>query len=165
MLLEDMESRGDLKYWRADSSSTPDVERWSSATQLPELGKAEGAQASTCRAYLITEAKSDVRSRPVIQADGKPRFDVDQLLNPDSIVFTPAGEWKEEMILAGSFGTAYDSAASQALMKRVSSAIRKNFSKVRGYWVGPEALGQMKAGKRLTIAEQSPPSYDLREGS
>jgi hypothetical protein len=50
-------------------------------------------------------------------------------------------------------------------MKRFYTAIRKRFTKVRAFWVGPEALALLHAGKRLTAATQCPPEFDLRPGS
>jgi hypothetical protein len=85
--------------------------------------------------------------------------------NQDSIVFTPAGEWKREMIIAGLFATSSSSSGSQALMKHIGSLLKKHFVKVNAYWVGPEALLRLRNGGRLTMAEQSPPIYDLREAS
>lgn len=67
------------------------------------------------------------------------------------------------MIIAGRIATISDSAASQALMRLSTSLIKKYFTRVRAYWVGPEALKQLRDGKRLSMAEQSPALYDLKE--
>jgi hypothetical protein len=101
--------------------------------------------------------------RRVEQFDGRVRFDVDQMLNPDSIVFTPGGEWKKQMIIAGLFATVSSSQPAQQLMRQINGAVRKYFTKINAYWVGPEALARLRSGFRLTMAEQSPPMYDLRE--
>ncbi len=96
-------------------------------------------------------------------SDETVRFHTDQRLNPDSIVFTPAGDWKGQMIIAGRIATISDSPASQALMRLATSRIKKHFTRVLAYWVGPEALKELRAGKRLSMAEQSPALYDLKE--
>jgi hypothetical protein len=67
------------------------------------------------------------------------------------------------MIIAGRIATISDPAASQALMRLSASLIKQYFTRVRAYWVGPEALTQLRAGKRLSFAEQSPALYDLKE--
>jgi len=162
-LLKTLEAGTEIKYIKADSSSVPTIQQWSHGSDLPKLGIADGSQSNLCQSYLLSYPDLIVQPRQIEQPDGTLRFDVDQLNNPDSIVFTPAGEWKDKVILAGSFGTASLSPASQSLMKAVAAAVRKNFSKVRAFWVGPEALAQWKSGKRLTIAEQSPSVYDLQE--
>jgi hypothetical protein len=46
-------------------------------------------------------------------------------------------------------------------MKRFNAEIRKEFSKVKAFWVGPNALTLLNAGKRLTDASQSPREFDL----
>jgi hypothetical protein len=86
---------------------------------------------------------------------------VDQLRNPDSVTFTPAGIWDDDVILHGRVATASDSEASQALMRRFHVAIKKGFAKVKAFYVGPQAMELLKAGKRLTIAAQSPREFDL----
>jgi hypothetical protein len=45
-----------------------------------------------------------------------------------------------------------------------SKAIRKNFQKVREYFVGPEALDLMASGVRLTLDATTPPEFDLNRG-
>jgi hypothetical protein len=69
--------------------------------------------------------------------------------------------WNEKILLAGSIGTASETQASQALMKRFQAAFKKTFSKVKAYYVGPKALTLLKSGTRLTISAQSPPEFDL----
>jgi hypothetical protein len=90
---------------------------------------------------------------------------MDQLLNPDTVRLIPAGLWGEDIVLAGMVDTVSDSPIAQELMKRFNSAFKIQFSKVKGYWVGPEALAFLNAGKRLTIAAQSPPEFDLTTAS
>jgi hypothetical protein len=42
-------------------------------------------------------------------------------------------------------------------------AIKKCFKKVDVYYVGPDAMVLMKAGKGLTIGAYSPQEFELRE--
>jgi hypothetical protein len=95
--------------------------------------------------------------------NGTLRFDTDQLINQDTITFTPAGEWKSSMIIAGGFATVSSSAPAQALMRLAVRTVKRHFTRVYAFWVGPEALCRFRAGTRLCYAEQSPPGYDLRE--
>ena len=59
--------------------------------------------------------------------------------------------------------TLHENSVAQQLMKWFLSALKqKEFTKVREWWLGPEALEMLRAGRRLTTtAEQSPPEYDL----
>ena len=104
--------------------------------------------------------------RRIVDRNLNDRVCIDQLENPDTIHFTPAGIWTDRVLISGSIGTAYTSETTVSLMKRFSGAIRKLFLKVRAFYVGPAAQKLWEAGARLTSAVQSPPEYDLRpEGS
>jgi len=46
-------------------------------------------------------------------------------------------------------------------MARFRYRVQKMFVRLGAYHVGPKALDLLKAGKRLTIAEQSPREFDL----
>jgi len=65
---------------------------------------------------------------PYFQGNDGERVCVDQLMNPDSIVFLPGGAWDGNVVIQGHVGTASDSQLSQALMKRFQVAIKKSFT-------------------------------------
>jgi hypothetical protein len=88
---------------------------------------------------------------------------VEQLDNPDSVLLIAGGEWKDGTVISGSVTTVSTSEFSKTLMRCVYSVVRKDFTKVRAYWVGPDALKALRNGRRLTIAIQSPPEFDLHE--
>jgi hypothetical protein len=165
LILNSIEAKKPLKYVLAAVSSTPDIQEWAHARELPGLGQADREQTLGCRPFLLTYAEIPVKTWRSEQLNGKIRFDIDQRLNPDSIRLIPAGEWKGQMIIAGIFDTLSKYPSPQSLMRAAASAAKKHFTKVRAYWVGPEALVQLRSGRRLTGAEQSPPMYDLREES
>jgi hypothetical protein len=89
------------------------------------------------------------------------RVCIDQLVNPDSVGFTPGGVWDGDTLLRGRVATASDSHESQALMKRFHTAIRKTFTKVKSFYLGPRALLLFQDGKRFTASARSPREYDL----
>ena len=86
---------------------------------------------------------------------------MDQLANPDTVTLTPGGVWTQDIVLYGRVATASDSKASQELMRRFACAIKKQFTKIRAFYVGPKARELLDKGKRLTIAAQSPRDFDL----
>jgi hypothetical protein len=96
-------------------------------------------------------------------ANTQERFDVYQNMNPDSIHLVLGGEWTDGAIISGSIATISKSPISQALMRSAHSAVKKHFTRVRAFWVGPEALIALRSGRRLTCAVQSPPEFDLQE--
>ena len=88
---------------------------------------------------------------------------MDQFYNPDTITFSPGGRWTEDVLLYGRFATvsAFFSDYAKRLMNRFRYQSEKHFVRVRGSYVGPGAMALLKAGKRLTIAQQSPREFDL----
>lgn len=130
-------------------------------SDIPNLGLANNDSSINCETYLVLDEEVLVNPRVINQIDGSQRSTIDQLLNPDSVTFTAAGIFGEEVVLQGRIATASDSKRSQELMKLFSVAFRKNFKKVKAYWIGPDAQLVLDSGKRLTSAVQSPSDFDL----
>ncbi len=164
-MLEFLESQGPLKYVLTGNFLSDEVKHgvsvFTSGANIPNLGKASADQTAGCDSFLVCEPESHVQLRKFRAYDGRERICIDQLANPDSVVFTPAGMWSEDIILNGCVGTASDSQISRVLMKRFHVAVKKTCSKVRAFYVGPKALVLLQNGKRLTGAVQSPPEFDL----
>jgi hypothetical protein len=158
-----VERDGPLKYIRMGAYTEPKQEVFHRGADLPTLGKATSESASTSQSFLVCEADVPVSMRPVAFHAGGTNYHIDQLSNPDTITFTPGGLWTEEIVLYGRFATvsASFSEPTKRLMSRFRDQIKRHFVRVKAYYVGPNALGLLKAGKRLTIAEQSPHDFDL----
>jgi hypothetical protein len=162
-VLELVESKTALKYTRTGnflrSQIKDGIQGFSTATEIPNLGKASADSSGTCEAFLICERETPINLRTV----GKmgERVCVDQLINPDSVAFHPGGIWNEDVVLEGGITTVSESQVSQALMNQFQTAINNAFTRVRGYYIGPGALALLEGGKRLTSAVQSPPEGDL----
>lgn len=165
LLLDRLEAQQAVQYTLADTSDSPDLVTWSAAGSIAQLSVARGEQTSLCDSFLLTMPGTQVVVWPVKLNNGEVRYAVDQMLNSDSIVLAPGGEWKDEMLIAGSFATLSSLPNAQRLMKLLRGLMQKHFTKIKMYWVGPEALLRLRSGFRLTIAEQSSPEYNLREGS
>jgi hypothetical protein len=164
-MLECLEGQGPLKYVLTGNFLSDEVKNgfsvFTGGANIPNLGKATADQTAGCDTFLVCEPQSPVELRRFRAYDGRERICIDQLANPDSVVFTPAGMWSEDVVLNGCVGTASDSAISMALMKRFHVAVKKTCSKVRAFYVGPKALVLLQNGKRLAGAVQSPPEFDL----
>jgi len=163
LVLDKLEAKGRVKYTRCGRLDGPKSEIWKSAADLPKLGQATGDQHIACDPFLIMQENSPIRVETMTMLDGDDRFDADQRWNPDSVVFHPGGEWTDGALISGSFTTISKSQIPQSLMRAVHSSIKKHFTRVQTFWVGPEALVAFRSGRRLTSAVQSPPEYDLRE--
>ena len=163
-VLRAVEEAGALKYVLAGNFTTPEVKSYSRAEEIPHLGKASSSTAGTCETFLVCTAVTPITVESFKGTGGEDRFCVDQLLNPDTVGMTPAGQWNEEILLHGRVATVSESPASQALMKRFQAAIRKHFVKIKAFYVGPSARKLLESGTRLTIAAQSPREFDLTVG-
>ena len=139
-------------------SQPPAYERWQ---DIPRLGIAAGEQTLLSDSYLITHRETRMELMPRQQFDGRRRFDVHQLPNPDSVRLFAAGRWKN-MIISGLIDTMSNGSVAQSLMRGFQAPMKKAFTRADLYWVGPEALRCWESGQRLADAEQSPPEYDLR---
>ncbi len=134
----------------------------SKGTDIPTLRDVmEAPNAIACPSYLVTLEGTKVQIREVPQQSGGIRYAVDQLINPDSITFSHGGFFSPEILLYGRVATVSDSAVAKKLFRAFSSAIAKEFIRIKGYWVGPQANGLLRKGCRLTMGAHSPKEYDL----
>jgi hypothetical protein len=92
-----------------------------------------------CDTYLICKRNQPIELRHFRDYERCERICVDQLANPDTVTFAAGGIWTDEIILEGCVATVSDSQASQELMRRFQSAIKKAFRKVKAFYVGPKA--------------------------
>jgi hypothetical protein len=159
-LITAVEAKSYLKYVASGAHEDAGCTAWRSALELPQLGEADADSSTACSSFLVLGAATDVVERKIVTNDGKHVTLLDQLSNPDSVTFTPGGR-RNSAIISGRISTATDTAASQALMKGFSSAMRKHFVKIKAFYVGPKAERLLDSGTRLTYALQSPPEYDL----
>lgn len=159
-VIEAVELKCSLRYFRAGQFSESIPQSFLRGGEIPNIGTASSESSINCETFLVTES-ANIDMRPIRQTDGSVRFGVDQLLNPDSVMFSAGGIWRPDVILYGRVATASDSVKSQKLMKIFNSTLRKQFRKVKAYWVGPKAYVLLEEGARLTIAAQSSRDFDL----
>ncbi|HEY5814162.1 MAG TPA: hypothetical protein VIT23_16085 [Terrimicrobiaceae bacterium] len=112
--------------------------------------------------YLIAEQDASIEVRPVPQRDGGQKFAIDQLVNPGTVALRPGGLIEQGGLVAGQKGTSSDKPASLSLYKLIVDHMRKNFSKVKSYYLGTDASRLLDEGVRLTANPKSPVLYDLR---
>lgn len=90
-VLQTMEGKGAVKYIRMFQSGTSDYESFTHGAELPDLGKATSDSSMGCETFLVTKSEVPVDVRPVRLNSGVTEYDIDQLTNPDSVIFTPGG--------------------------------------------------------------------------
>jgi hypothetical protein len=155
-VLEAIEKERDLKYVQFGWSDTQAATSFPTLTAIPNLGTASHESAINCSSFLICRKQDAIKPRTV-----PGRYVFDQLLNPETVTFTPGGLWGDGILLYGRFATASTSVFSLELMKLCGMAVRKRFKKVKAFYVGEEAEQLLDRGRRLTIAAQSPRTLDL----
>lgn len=163
-VFEAVEGEAPLQYVRTGNELSPDFETFHRGADITNLGKADHDSASSCEQFLVTLTDVSIRIRQITGIGGIPRYCMDQEINPDTVRLIPAGIWGGDFLFRGGVDTISKSAIAQGLMKRFYAAIRKRFTKVSAFWVGPEALALLRAGKRLTDAAQCPREFDLALG-
>jgi hypothetical protein len=141
----------------------PRVDQYRTARDLPTLFRPQPYESAVGGpAYLVTEAGTEVVLRQLPRFEGKDRWSVDQLANPDSTVLRHGGLYKEKILLHGEVRTAYKTKVAQRLQRAFDAVIRKHFVKIQAFYVGPAAEAMLDSGCRLTPAEQCPREIDLR---
>lgn len=163
-VLSSLESQKDLQYTLAGMFDSKELQTYSSYRDIPDLGRASHRSAVANRQYLVSLKATVLRIRDVPQYSGGVLFAVDLRLNEDSIVFSPGGRYSNDVMLYGMIGTLSPppSVASKNLYAFVARAFRKDFKKVREYFIGLEALDLMASGVRLAMDATSPAEFDLR---
>lgn len=162
-MLQLVENGPPLKYARMGNFLRDEVgnrlDVFNFGEEIPNLGMATAESAIACESFLVCDKGTPIN----LEAVGTERICVDQLDNPDTVTFTPGGILNKDIVLHGRIATVSESPASQALMKRFQGAIKRTFSKVKAFHVGPKALALLQCGTRLTISAQSPREFDLKQ--
>ena len=143
--------------------SLSETEKVSTLADSAALSAYIAASTDPTLSFLAFESGSPVGAEPVPQKKGGILYAVDQRRNPRSVVFHLGRLYPElRTLLAGQVGTGSDDPAALSLYSIFKKVVRKQFTKVQSYWVGPEALRLLDSGGKLSVALKSPPEYDLR---
>jgi hypothetical protein len=158
-----VEARHAVLYSPFDHVYGPRTSGFRSARDLPTLFQPQPFESAVLGpAYLVTEASTEVVLRKLPPFEGRNRWSVDQLANPDSTVLRHGGVFCGNVLLRGEVRTANKTKSALRLQRAFDSAIRKHFVKIGEYYVGPGAEALLNSGWRLTAAVQCPMDSDLR---
>ena len=106
--------------------------------------------------YLVVDRNSLISIRTVPQRGGGVKYAIDQMQNSNATSFRFGG-FLEDRLVAGQFGAS----ESNELSSIISKLMRKQFEKIKSYYVGPEAVRLLDSGVRLTPTSKSPETYEL----
>jgi hypothetical protein len=157
-----IEARYSIKYTLCGLFTSPEAHIWHSILDVENLGKATRGNQSLCERYLVIRENVKLQIRSVVQSSGGILYAVDQLHNPNSIVFQPGGAFGDDHIISGHVGTVSNHSNAAQLLREFSCSITRDFRKHRGYFIGPEAFKLQKKGVRLiTMHVDEAKEYDL----
>lgn len=160
--IESIESKKELHYAILSMSKNKNIDLINSLLDVDEIGFNNSGKYVLGTQYLVVEKKYDIKSRSIEQRDGGVLYDVGPLENPHSIIFQPGGIYGDNCIIIGSLGTVSESEESIRLYQFFKKEITKNFKKIKGVYVGPEAVMFARSGYRLiTMHIEQSPEYDL----
>jgi len=100
--------------------------------------------------YMIIPKTEEVEIRNVPQKRGGLKYAIDQMKNPNSIIFYSGGVYNESFIIASKIGTISQTEFSKKIFKSVSSYIKKGFQKEGAFYISDESLKKQKQGVILT---------------
>jgi len=161
-LLADVEAACPIHYAQAGMFEHSNLVEYGAAAEIEGLGKLSVPEAGLGPILLIADRDAPFTMEPVPQRRGGVRYAVDQGLNPDSVSIVPGGQYDERTVLAGNIGTCTESQKSVRLLRAIFSIIRKKWTPIRSYAVGPEAVTVLDSGGRLAAGLNFPREYDLR---
>jgi hypothetical protein len=160
--IERVESQKDLHYARTGLFYHDEIITSTFLKDVKEMGYNTTGQYISGIAVLVVEKKHKIKIRKVKQRTGGYLYAIDQLKNPHSIVFQPGGMYENSYLIRGGINTVSESKESKQLFHFFSKGITKGFTKIRGWYVGPEAMKLMNSGVRLiTMHINESPEYDL----
>lgn len=156
------ESAHRLHYVLAGLFESPSAVTFASAFEIEDLGVAHYGDSNHEKTYLVADAATEIRSRPVPQRLREIRYSVDPILNPTTFAFRPGGMYRDSTLISGYIGTATADLTSLSLCKMFAEEVIREYVKHNGYYLGPEAARLLSSGFRLTASVNSPAKYDLQ---
>lgn len=164
-IMQNIEKSVKLKYAAGGMySSINDVKLYTTLLDYEDLGIHRSGEHQD-GFFLVVEATSEITFEECRLFDGSIRYAVNQLKNPDSIIFHPGGLYKDKFLVHGQVSTIGTGSNARTLMKIFQKEIKRQCPKRSGgfyyYSEGVEHL--YNNGVRLiTISVKSPTEYDLK---
>jgi len=157
-----IESHINLTYWLHGVFDESEPPKYNSIFDYKSLGIHSTGDHVLGDKFVVTKKETKFFIASIKQDVGGVKYAVDQLYNPDSIIFEAGGIYKNDFLVHGRISSVSSSEGSKELFKLFSKVV-KGFKKVNGWFVGDEAYKMLVEGKRLiTISIKSPVEYDLR---
>jgi len=161
-LLRKVETEQRLQYVLTGLFDSPITVPMLSLLNAPTVGFVGAGDPNQSPTYLVADRGMLISARPVPQRSGGVKYAVDQGVNPQTIALQPGGLFGETCLIAGQVGTVSGDAHSADLFRSFSKEIRRQFTMVKSFYIGKEAVELLDKGFRLTANAKSPALYDLK---
>lgn len=145
-----VEAKRPLKYVRAGMSDQPTRPELTSGTEIPNLGFAPSGFQMLEPFWLITDRDTTIDVEVVPQRRGGVRYCVDNRRQPEAVLMWTGGIYQDSCVINGEIRTGAINPGSMALLNLFVREIRRRFSRIKAFYVGPEAERLLDAGYRLT---------------
>jgi hypothetical protein len=155
------ETNRPLAYTLAGPFEKPVLQTFYGVTSIPDLGVAKPGKTDLASTFLVHDIDRVIHIRDVPQRNGLIRYAIDQLHNPATVGVKPGGLVGDNIVIAGQLGITTDDPTSTELFKLLARCVRKHFTKIKAYWVGPSAEAILDAGGKLAVSSEADPLYDL----
>ena len=157
-----VESTSALQYVWASMCDTSDVLRLRTYQEIPRIGIASSGDSNSEPFWLVADTAVTISVEAIPQKQGGTRYVADQWMNPQTVVLTLGGVFKDIAVIPGEVSTCTTDPDSRRLLERFRKEIPKRFVRIQSYWVGPQAEKFLNDGYRLTTALTDPPFTDLK---
>ena len=157
-----LEAQKKLQYTPMHDVVTDRAQIYLSYADIPDFGRTNNPTAVHNPAYLVALRGTVVQVKTIHLRAGGINFAVDQRLNKDTVTLRPGGMYGRDVLLYGSIGTVSESEASLSLYDFMVEPYLACFTKVREFFLGPQALELWRSGIRLTTSATSSAEFDLK---
>jgi hypothetical protein len=149
-LFKPIEEEKQLQYVRFGHHDVPDIVPESyTILSLPKLGVSDFGEPSE-QMYIILPSGADIHAVVVPQHRGGTIYNISMIGNDRGICFQVGGNYKDSAFISGEISTISPHPDSIALFDIVKKEVRKNFTRIKTFWLGPEALVLFRNGMRFT---------------
>lgn len=158
-----LEKETKFKYSLAGLLDSDETREYNSLIDFSDLGIASADSGTFCKRFLVCYAYKEIEIRQVPQHKGGIKIAIDQLKNPETIIFQPCGELKDKnAIIEGTISTTANSGIGVEIFNIFKKTLRKIFIKYQSVYIGHEAMQLKESGWRLTSGIGSSPELDIK---
>lgn len=162
-LIHTIESTISIKYLKAGLLDNADIVEYDSILKYHELGRATNTSNLFCDRFLVAHKDTQIIIEEVPQSKGGLKYEVSEVLNPDTVIFWPAGEFSQKnAVIEGIITTNSNTTKSIELYNSFVKTMKKQFIKYKSYYLGVDANEFFRKGWRLAENLERPEAYDLK---